>query len=63
MPNGYSGITFFEYKKPETGNVERNLYSTGMFSQFTYWNYDKIPSKNDAMIAALDWIDVAEAVS
>lgn len=63
MPKGYSGITFFEYKKPDTEDVERNIYSNGKFSEFTYWNYDKIPSKNDALAAALDWIDIAEAVS
>lgn len=63
IPSGYKGITFLERKKPEVENVERNLYSTGTFSSFTYWNYDKLPSKNDALAAALDWIDIAEAVS
>ncbi|XP_076677109.1 ribonuclease H2 subunit C [Andrena cerasifolii] len=62
IPSGYKGITFLERKKPEVENVERNLYSTGTFSSFTYWNYDKLPSKNDALAAALDWIDIAEAL-
>lgn len=51
-----------ENKKTDT-EKERNLYCTGTFSQFTYWNYDRIPSKNDALAAALDWVDVAKAVS
>lgn len=55
-------MTFFEYKKPETEDAERNIYATGTFKDFTYWNYDKIPSKTDAFISALDWIDIAEAV-
>lgn len=42
--------------------MQRNLYSNKIFSEFTYWNYDKMPSKNDALAAALDWIDIAEAV-
>lgn len=63
IPSGYKGVTFLERKKPEVENVERNLYSTGTFSSFTYWNYDKLPSKNDALAAAFDWIDIAEAVS
>lgn len=63
VPEGYKGITFYEYKPPETEDAERNIYATGTFTQLTYWNYDKIPSRNDALIAALDWIDVAEAVS
>ncbi|XP_078041934.1 ribonuclease H2 subunit C [Augochlora pura] len=62
VPSGYKGITFREHKKPEMKNVERNLYSTGTFSHFTYWNYDTLPSKNDALAAAIDWIDIAEAL-
>ncbi|XP_076376008.1 ribonuclease H2 subunit C [Megalopta genalis] len=62
IPSGYKGITFLEHKKPEVENVERNLYSTGTFTHFTYWNYDKLPSKNDALAAAIDWIDIAEAL-
>ncbi|KAG7206777.1 hypothetical protein KM043_000691 [Ampulex compressa] len=62
VPHGYKGVTFYEYKKPDNENAERNLYLTGMFSQFTYWNYDRMPSKNDALAAALDWIDIAEAL-
>lgn len=56
-------MTFVENKKADTEDKNRNLYCTENFSQFTYWNYDKVPSKNDALVAALDWIDIAEAVS
>ncbi|XP_020290648.1 ribonuclease H2 subunit C [Pseudomyrmex gracilis] len=62
VPAGYKGVMFIENKKADTENNNRNLYSTGTFSQFTYWNYDRIPSKNDAVAAALDWIDIAEAL-
>lgn len=51
-----------ENKKADIEKKIRNLYCTETFSQFTYWNYDKIPSKNDSLVAALDWIDIAEAV-
>lgn len=63
VPANYKGVMFIENKKADTENNNRNLYSTNAFSQFTYWNYDRIPSKNDAVAAALDWIDIAEAVS
>ncbi|XP_015605875.1 ribonuclease H2 subunit C [Cephus cinctus] len=62
VPKGYTGYTFYEYEKPVANNTDRNLYSTGKFSEFTYWNYDKIPSRNDALSGALDWIDIAEAL-
>ncbi|XP_072746367.1 ribonuclease H2 subunit C [Anoplolepis gracilipes] len=62
VPAGYKGMTFMENKKTGAENKIRNLYCTGTFSQFTYWNYDRIPSKNDPLVAALDWIDIAEAL-
>ncbi|XP_032681238.1 ribonuclease H2 subunit C [Odontomachus brunneus] len=62
VPAGYKGMTFVENKKTDTEGKNRNLYCTGTFSQFTYWNYDRIPSKNDALSAALDWIDIADAL-
>ncbi|KAK0161972.1 hypothetical protein PV327_008363 [Microctonus hyperodae] len=62
VPKGYKGITFYEKKKPENPEHDRKLQSTGKFSKFTYWNYDKFPSKNDAFISALEWIDIAEAL-
>lgn len=63
VPAEYKGMTFMENKKTDAEGKNRNLYCTGTFSQFTYWNYDRIPSKNDALSAALDWIDIADAVS
>lgn len=62
VPSGYKGMTFVESKKTDTENKNRNLYRTESFSKLTYWNYDKVPSKNDALTAALDWIDIAEAL-
>lgn len=56
------GFVLHESKNLETESLERNLFATGKFTQFTYWNYDKVPSKNDAVVAALEWIDIAEAV-
>lgn len=61
IPSGYKGLTFAENKK-DNESKKQNLYCTGNFSQFTYWNYDRIPSKNDAVAAALDWIDISEAL-
>lgn len=63
VPAGYKGMIFMEKKKTDTEGKSRNLHCTGSFSQFVYWNYDKIPSKNDALSAAVDWIDIADAVS
>ncbi|XP_011304801.1 ribonuclease H2 subunit C [Fopius arisanus] len=62
VPEGYKGLIFYEQKKPANPADDRKFVSTGGFSKFTYWNFDKLPSKNDAIVSALDWIDIAEAV-
>ncbi|KAG8039274.1 hypothetical protein G9C98_003581 [Cotesia typhae] len=62
VPEGYKGIVFFEKKKPVNPDLKRTFNSTESFTEFTYWNWDKLPSKNDAFDAALDWVDIAEAL-
>lgn len=63
VPKQYKGVTFYGHNKLEVDKTEQNMYATATFSKFTYWNYDKMPTKNDTFIAALDWIDIAETVS
>jgi hypothetical protein len=62
LPNGYRGIVGQETVKPMTEGAERNIHVTHTFKSFTYWNWDKPPSLNDALLSALDWVDVSEAV-
>ncbi|XP_063995223.1 ribonuclease H2 subunit C [Diachasmimorpha longicaudata] len=62
VPEGYKGLVLHEQKKPANPKKERKFVSTGGFSKFTYWNFDKLPSKNDTIVSALDWIDIAEAL-
>ncbi|XP_065160393.1 uncharacterized protein [Atheta coriaria] len=59
VPKGYKGVIFHESKCMQK---ERNLYAVNNFDTITYWNWSKIPSKNDAIMQALDWIDIAEAL-
>jgi hypothetical protein len=62
LQNGYRGIVAQETVIPMTEGAERNIHVTHTFKSFTYWNWDKPPSLNDALLLALDWIDVSEAV-
>lgn len=39
------------------------LQVAGCFKEIIYWNWDNKPSKNDNIIKAMDWIDIAETVS
>ena len=39
------------------------MKATHKFSQFTYWNLETPPSNNDAVVKAMQWINIASAVS
>ena len=39
------------------------MKATHKFSQFTYWNLETSPSNNDAIAKAMQWINIASAVS
>lgn len=62
LPKGYKGIVAQETMKPLTESAERNIHVMHTFTSFTYWNWDKPPSLDDALLSALDWIDISEAV-
>lgn len=49
--------------RPLTDKDDRKFYVVNDFNRIIYWNWDKVPSKNDTFSQALDWIDIAEAVS
>lgn len=56
------GIVFQELNRPLDENEERTFKVNGLFSDFTYWNYDRDPSENDMIRQALQWVDFAKAV-
>lgn len=35
---------------------------SGKFEDFTFWNYDLNPSKNDSLRQAMDWMDISKAL-
>uniref|UniRef100_A0A8D8CZ33 Ribonuclease H2 subunit C n=1 Tax=Culex pipiens TaxID=7175 RepID=A0A8D8CZ33_CULPI len=62
LPVGYTAVMFQETKKPLSADEDRNFSFAGAFKQFTYWNYDKIPTKNDPLEKALDWMELSRAL-
>ncbi|KAJ8929290.1 hypothetical protein NQ314_018045, partial [Rhamnusium bicolor] len=62
MPEGYLGLVLHESIKPARDKDERKFYVINNFTNITFWNWDKIPSENDSIIQALQWIYVAEAL-
>lgn len=62
LPEGYIGLVLHESVKPATDEDDRKFYVIHNFDSITYWNWDKVPSKNDALDQALTWIHIAETV-
>lgn len=69
MPEGYVGLLCNRSSgKTENGNST----STGdlvadescgdVLAQLTYWNWDRVPSREDPLLSAFDWVRVSEAI-
>eukprot|EP00117_Sycon_ciliatum_P024578 scpid67370/ scgid20597/ Ribonuclease H2 subunit C; Ribonuclease HI subunit C len=62
VPSGYGGVVLHEEKKPVTDVEERQFTATHHFSEFHYWNLETVPSGNDKLVQAIQWVDVAGAI-
>lgn len=62
VPSHYQGIVFEETQRPLNENSARSFKVHDVFSEFTYWNYDKPPTENDALKQALTWHNFADLV-
>ena len=57
------GMVLREVGSAVTEDQDRLLRVDQKFSSFTAWNLDKPPSADDKLMKALQWIEVAKAVS
>lgn len=62
VPAGYQGMVYVERKRPLNDDTERVFQPKNSFNNFTYWNYDKNPSRNDAFTQALQWLEISEVL-
>ncbi|XP_058053501.1 ribonuclease H2 subunit C [Anopheles bellator] len=62
LPAGHTGVILQETKKPLSDDEDRNLTFAGAFRDFTYWNYDRNPSRNDPLAKALNWLQLSEVL-
>lgn len=63
IPEGYVGLVLHESIRPSREKDERKFYIVNNFNNITFWNWDKVPSDNDSITQALQWIDIAQVVS
>lgn len=60
VPEGWQGVVYTERKRPLSDEVDRTFHQKATFDKFTYWNYDKNPTKNDAFAQALQWLEISD---
>lgn len=58
VPAGFHGHVITK----DTKNSANKAMSHMHFREFTYWNWDELPSKDDATVKALSWLKVAKAI-
>uniref|UniRef100_A0A1I8M8C6 Uncharacterized protein n=1 Tax=Musca domestica TaxID=7370 RepID=A0A1I8M8C6_MUSDO len=63
VPANITGVVLQETRKPLDEEAERILRVKGTFEEFTYWNYDKIPSASDGYTQALQIVQLADVLS
>lgn len=56
LPEDYKGCIV-----PKEAKMANNG-SSNEFNEFTYWNWDELPSDNDAVVKALQWINISKAI-
>lgn len=54
LPTGYKVIA----QRKGSTNAQDNHH----FEHFTYWNWDEIPCKDDAVVKSMQWVDIAKAI-
>lgn len=63
VPEGFLGVVMQETKKTLLEDSERTFKMSGKFDDFVYWNYDKVPSNNDALHRATTWAAISSAIN
>lgn len=62
LPKNWQGVVYQERKRPLSEDADRTFHKKGTFDSFTYWNYDKNPSRNDAFAQALQWLEISDVL-
>ncbi|KAM6924163.1 ribonuclease H2 subunit C [Xenentodon cancila] len=61
-PQGYTGLVLKEINKPGSDQEDRTVRVSFVFDKMTYWNLETPPTSDDAVVMALDWPELAEAI-
>ncbi|GFY61256.1 uncharacterized protein TNIN_403671 [Trichonephila inaurata madagascariensis] len=59
IPDSYIGVVLKENKNLSISDDKRDLKKVATFKEFTSWNWDIVPSPQDKLVKALQWINLA----
>nr|CAG4642185.1 EOG090X0IC1 [Eurycercus lamellatus] len=62
IPEGYTGLVLNETKKPLTEVENRSLLVKEKFKELTIWNWDYLPTENDSIKQAMDWLLLSKVI-
>lgn len=62
-PQGYTGLVLKEINKTGSDQEDRTVRVSSVFDKLTYWNLETPPNSDDTVVMAMDWPELAEAVS
>ncbi|XP_078671785.1 ribonuclease H2 subunit C-like [Branchiostoma floridae x Branchiostoma belcheri] len=62
LPDGYTGLVLKEKHKAVSDEEARVFHAAQKFQEFTYWNMETPPSKNDGLQKALHWLEISKAI-
>ncbi|KAM3866786.1 ribonuclease H2 subunit C [Diretmus argenteus] len=61
-PHGYTGLVLKEVDKPGSDQEDRTVRVSSVFDKLTYWNLETPPNSDDAVVMAMGWPELAEAI-
>ncbi|KAK8407802.1 hypothetical protein O3P69_002382 [Scylla paramamosain] len=62
VPKGYTGVVLREAQMSVAAEGGQVMKGLALFDNFTYWNWDRQPSRSDKYQQALDWLEVASVI-
>ncbi|XP_040031356.2 ribonuclease H2 subunit C [Gasterosteus aculeatus] len=61
-PQGYTGLVLKDINEPSSDQEDRLLRVSSVFDKLTYWNLETPPNSDDAVVMAMDWPELAQAI-
>ncbi|XP_071541168.1 ribonuclease H2 subunit C [Panulirus ornatus] len=62
VPDGYTGVILKETRPNLNSDEDRTMRGVCQFQAFTFWNWDREPSRGDKYQQAMDWAEIATVI-